>query len=506
MFKSYKPLQILILTAAMASSAIYAVDTNFVLKNGSNVGPIQIDVMQNGKSVSGGLRSIAKGSEYFLNIPITSPTTMELNYCATASSCKTELPEKLIVKFPANKTMYIKFDGKQIEPQKGDLLGRTTGENSGLSTKNNVTKNDISITRGQTTHADLGGGKTIPHKPTGSIDIEKEAWKHFPITEGDLITTKDILPNEFWIKVLGLDYYYIISLPYNQSYDTIEQKIKSNYAAKLTELSKIQNADVRAKAKEFAKTAFEKDTAFVKKFAASRSAAVKPQKQEPMVTGVGKTGPIMPEGPISSPASSTPHAEKPAKPTAPKPQPTESINREETTKTPLEIAWEIFPAANKLRKEDNITITYNSEQERRDAVRLARLVFEVKGSTPKAEILKKYKQLSLKYHPDKYAGDKEVAAAISSILSNARDVLMSSSDSDSTPNNTGKQQLIKLFDRYPTGYKAFADPILERLTSTSEYNKSLLLEIQNKVKNNQTLPISWKNEVLTAIDNELKNM
>jgi len=157
----------LALAIMLAGGMIYA-DTTFILKNGSSAGPIQVDVMQNGKSVSGGLKSIAKDGELALDIPIAKATTMELHYCKTASSCKTELPEKLVVKFPQGKTMYVKFDGKQLEKQKGSF-GKTTGKYSGLSLANNVDKNEISITHAKTPKSDLGVGGKMPHAgPTGS--------------------------------------------------------------------------------------------------------------------------------------------------------------------------------------------------------------------------------------------------------------------------------------------------------------------------------------------------
>jgi hypothetical protein len=172
MIKSYKITKTLALAGMLVGSTVYAADPTFILKNGSSAGAIQVDIMQNGNSLSGRLISIAKGDEYATNIPTSNLTTIELHYCKTSASCKTELPEKMIAQFPKGKTIYIKYDGKQLEAQKGSF-GKTTGKYSGLSMDNNVTKNEIKITHAKTSKADLGMPISMPE----AVEI---AWEVFP--------------------------------------------------------------------------------------------------------------------------------------------------------------------------------------------------------------------------------------------------------------------------------------------------------------------------------------
>jgi hypothetical protein len=172
MIRSYKITKTLALTTMLVGGTVYAAEPTFILKNGSSAGAIQVDIMQNGNSISGRLISIAKGDEYATTIPVSNPTTIELHYCKTSSSCKTELPEKLIAQFPKGKTIYIKFDGKQLEAQKGSF-GKTTGKYSGLSLDNNVTKNEIKIIHAKTSKADLG-------MPISIAEAAEIAWETFP--------------------------------------------------------------------------------------------------------------------------------------------------------------------------------------------------------------------------------------------------------------------------------------------------------------------------------------
>src|SRR5580765_7179221 len=126
------------------STSIYAVNPNFHLKNKS-ADAIQIDIMQGSRSLAGGLQRVAKGSDFAYVIEdINKPTTLEIHYCPTAAFCKTNVPEKMVVTFKPGKTIYVKFDGKKVTPQKGSSGKTTSGYD--LKDKNNVTTTDIKIT------------------------------------------------------------------------------------------------------------------------------------------------------------------------------------------------------------------------------------------------------------------------------------------------------------------------------------------------------------------------
>jgi len=189
-------LRLLLITASATSCGLFAVDPTFHLKN-NNKDSIQIDIMQNNKSLTG-LQRVAKGSEFPFQLDISKPTTLEIHYCPTPDYCKTNLPIKMIAKIKAGKTIYAKFDGKTIEPQKGDILGKTT---SGYSTKNNVGKGDMKVEGGGTKKSELGIGgmykQEMPQQKTAaptessaaeSVEVPEEsaldpmetAWTLFP--------------------------------------------------------------------------------------------------------------------------------------------------------------------------------------------------------------------------------------------------------------------------------------------------------------------------------------
>lgn len=143
---SYRFLYVALLTSG---TLIYATDPTFHFKNNSS-GEIQYELLQGQKSITGGVKLLHKGKSGKFNVDISKPTTIHLYYCLTPESCKTTAPvagkvHKTKVTFPANKTIYIKFDGKNITPQKG-----VKGKNSeGYNTDNNVTSDEITEIKGQ---------------------------------------------------------------------------------------------------------------------------------------------------------------------------------------------------------------------------------------------------------------------------------------------------------------------------------------------------------------------
>jgi len=137
--------RILLIIALATSFGIFAADPMFHLKNNS-ADAIQIDITQNGKSLLKRLESVKENGDFTLHtVDTKKDTVLDIHFCPTADWCKKLSPKKFSITIFAspvqNKTVYIKFDGKKIEPQKGDLLGKTT---KGYSNKNNVTSKDFS--------------------------------------------------------------------------------------------------------------------------------------------------------------------------------------------------------------------------------------------------------------------------------------------------------------------------------------------------------------------------
>ena len=136
-------MKLLCLVVLASITTCYAVDPTFHLKNNSS-GEIQYELMQQTKSLTGGVKTVAKGHSGKFHVDISKPTILYLYYCLTAESCKTKLPQegsvhKTKVNFPAGKTIYIKFDGKHITSQKGTKNQTSEGYN----TEHNVTNDDI---------------------------------------------------------------------------------------------------------------------------------------------------------------------------------------------------------------------------------------------------------------------------------------------------------------------------------------------------------------------------
>jgi hypothetical protein len=143
MFKSCKTVQTLAFVSILIGNIAYA-DPTFHLKNNSSTS-IQIDIIQGLSSVTG-LKRVARGGEFAFPVDIILPTRLIIYYCPTASFCKEYLPEKYTVDFKAGQTMYTKFDGTTLTPQKGNMItGKTT---AGYPLNNNITLPNMWITHG----------------------------------------------------------------------------------------------------------------------------------------------------------------------------------------------------------------------------------------------------------------------------------------------------------------------------------------------------------------------
>ncbi len=134
--------------------SLVAVEPTFHLKNKS-ADTIQVDIKQNNASVTG-LKSVTKGDDLELNLDISKPTFLEIHVCPNIGQCYINDHDTFIAKVNAGKKMYLKFDGKSLVPQKGNTkMGKTA---QGYNIKNNVTRNDISVTKGTTKrgNSDIG--------------------------------------------------------------------------------------------------------------------------------------------------------------------------------------------------------------------------------------------------------------------------------------------------------------------------------------------------------------
>jgi hypothetical protein len=116
----------------------------FSLKNNS-ADTIQFDLKQNGKSLFDNPLVINAHKELFVHIDTANQNTvLHLFFCPPNTDCNNE-QKKLATTFPKGQTIYIKFDGKKIEAQKGGSSGKTT---LGFSTEHNVTNGDFVVVTG----------------------------------------------------------------------------------------------------------------------------------------------------------------------------------------------------------------------------------------------------------------------------------------------------------------------------------------------------------------------
>src|SRR3984957_6405948 len=115
-----------LLTIGIATGSIYAKEPIFHIKNKSN-DAIEISIWQDNISLTknttiripkGG--SFKGGDKGTTDPDINKATDLILYYCPTAGTCKNNLEQQFTVSFPADRTIYIKFDKQnRLMPQKG---------------------------------------------------------------------------------------------------------------------------------------------------------------------------------------------------------------------------------------------------------------------------------------------------------------------------------------------------------------------------------------------------
>src|SRR5579862_5202798 len=147
---------------ATTGCCLFADEPTFSLKNKSTE-TIHLDIKQNNTSITG-LKSIAKDSDFESSLDTSKPTLLEIHVCPNIGQCFLNDHDTFFATINAGKTMYLKFDGKMLVPQKGSAKGGKTTK--GHSTKNNVTKNDFSVTKGMT--------------KSGNADIRRAFQKNKP--------------------------------------------------------------------------------------------------------------------------------------------------------------------------------------------------------------------------------------------------------------------------------------------------------------------------------------
>src|SRR5579863_1183216 len=170
---------------------------------------IQIDLRQNSKSLLGQLRTIPANTEFPVYIDVSNQKTiLHIFFCPTTIDC-TNMQKKLNVTFPADKTIYIKFDGKKIEAQQGTSgltkLGFSMAHNISnddfTSIESNVNKQRITVLSTKPTLAHSTSSPARPKKPAPTMQSTKQkekpqkpdastkpyhdlAWAQFPQANG----------------------------------------------------------------------------------------------------------------------------------------------------------------------------------------------------------------------------------------------------------------------------------------------------------------------------------
>ena len=145
------------------------------------------------------------------------------------------------------------------------------------------------------------------------------------------------------------------------------------------------------------KTAWDK----LKQFEQEEAKFLSPEEQQTFNVILSLLKPISPQ-PQPKPKNDQTQPRTPSPSPSPS-KPAESISEQ---------AWSQFPEAKKLRDQ------YKHMKEVYGAV------LGVTPQASRAEINKAYRELSLKWHPDKYEGNKELATEVQSILNNARNTLI----------------------------------------------------------------------------------
>ena len=467
----------------IAYSNVHAIP-NFHLKNKSTE-PIQVNVMQAGTSATKGAQSIGKDQALALDLNDKKVTIIELFFCPTASWCKTKLPRKLTAQCAPGETMYIKFNGSKLEPQKGDLFGKTTEgyvlSNNVKLIKQSVSDSTIGYPDGQkpTAFQAPTNTKTTPQtNPKGNNDKEQQLTQ--AVTSPNQPQTKSANPT-----AVNQQKSLVVQVP-QISQELIQEGIlgvdKTPYTSQpMTQMTQ-------------------------------KTAHTLPPEM------VGITGPIMPNAQASLQTQGAPRIA----PTAPasskktqidlaaathKARITEDQNKDkmspaesETIKQPeKELAWQVFPEANTLRKK-----LKNGEQ----SPFVARKVLALNVGATESEIKKSAQKYTSFYLSSSYEGDSKLKPEIVAIISNAEMILIDAIHPQTRAATVSPfaQELQKELYAAPEGHEDFAAPLYQDVVGKDQYSREFLQAIQKKVMSQKGLPEKWRQSVLSKIQRLLSQI
>jgi hypothetical protein len=523
---------------------------NFHLKNKSNEA-IQVNVTQNNSSVTQEIKTIGKDRSLALDLAINKSTTIELYFCPTATWCKTKLPRKLTAQCAPGQTLYIKFNGSKLEPQKGDLFGNTTEgydlSNNIQSIKQSIADSTIQYPEGQkptakpqpipatktttakttTTQSNMNRPEQLRQTvaPTNQPQT-KPASQTASKSQQLLITQASQSPQESLPTAVGkvatgygsLDV-YSDQVPVQTMAPEMVGKASNGY----TPQPVTQPYAPTLSAQMVGKTASDyrpqpvtqvpvqtMAPEMIGKTANGYTPQPVTQPYAPTLSPamVGKTGPVISDIPLQTQgaariAPTAPLSKKAAADVATiaykaplreehnesKLSPAET----ETTKPDSkELAWQEFPEANQLRKK-----LKNGDQ----SPFVARKVLELTVGATESDIKKSAQKRISFYQSRSYTGDVSLVPELIAIISNAKTILIDAIYPPLSAQTISPiaQELQTLLYQAPTGYEDFAAPLYQDLVARKQYSRDFLQDIQKQVMAHKGVPEKWRQAVLSKI-------
>lgn len=473
-----------------------ASDPMFHLKNKGSES-IQIDLIQQGKSLTG-LKTVAKNDDFLVQtLNLTLPVTLELFFCPTKDWCKTQLPEKLVARFETGKHIYIKFTGAGLEVQKGTL---------GLSTKGYSLKNIAKITSQDFYVGLMSGGRKQYTKTTKQTKTatQKEQSGVEKLTKNKEVSISKKTTPMGYTPVMPSD---IVPTGINQgtqSQTTSLQQVGKTKPEQLTMPSQLQSA-TSTELTGVSKTAPTQASSTPVKQPSNTIPLTSVEKKRVPSTGIMLEKPairIAPEGPRVKKQSALEAPDVSSKTGLQEVVTQEKMGLEEALLAKpesKELAWQEFPEANLLRKK-----LKNGDQ----SPFVARKVLGLNVGASESDIKKKVDKLEAWYNSRSYRGDRTLVPDIMAIIMNAKSVLLDAIYPTLARSQTSpyKLELQKLFYDAPSGFEDFAAPIYHELVETSQYSRELLQSIQKKVMSIKGIPEQWRQSVLSKIQRELSRI
>lgn len=485
------------LLAMTLSAGIITADPAFNLKNKSS-DAIQLDIIQNGKSLTG-LKSVKANGDFSLEtMDLAATTLIEIYFCPTRDWCKTQLPEKLVARVEIGKNIYIKFTGAGLQVQKG-ALGLTT---KGYSLKNvaQIMSQDFYVgsMRGNKkeytrTSKPTASKKTSPTQTSPAIPQKTPAIqlvapsKNTAIVSSKPLKSTDIVPLTSTPSAKSIEVFAtppsekIVPVGYitgQATQEALAQASKTNLpsASVAAELQEASTVPLTA-AQKTGPYNTETGPLIQPAIRIAPTAPASKKAQTDMVAGSGKSG--LQESSI--PEKISPSETQTVKPVS------------------KELAWQEFPEANRLRKK-----LKNGDQ----SPFVARKVLGLDIGASESAIKNGANKLENFYKSRSYRGDVMLVPDIVTIITSAKDTLVDAiyptlSNATMSP---FQRELQKLFYEAPDGFEEFAAPIYQDLISTKQYSRDFLQTIQKKIMANKGLPEKWRQAVLSKLQRELSRI